>query len=194
MKIKYGLYDGAGDAITSATTLKAKIKRDADDYFYDWNDSTFKASGHSTLDSALAEPDATNAPGEYEISVDESGWDDGTYTVYCNYTGTPKQNGFGEVIVADGAEVTDISPAAVNSEVVDAINTDTYAEPGQEAPGATITLAAKISYLYKAWRNKKDNDGTTRNLYNDDAATVDQKSDVDETAGTVTTAEWESGP
>ena len=45
--------------------------------------------------------------------------------------------------------------AEVNAEVVDALATDTYAEPGQGAPAATATLAAKINYLYKAWRNKK---------------------------------------
>ena len=34
MKIKFGLYDNDGTAITGATTLKVKIKRDADDYFF----------------------------------------------------------------------------------------------------------------------------------------------------------------
>ena len=42
------------------------------------------------------------------------------------------------------------TPAQVNTEVVDALNVDTYAEPGQGAPGATVSLAAKINYLYKA--------------------------------------------
>lgn len=90
--------------------------------------------------------------------------------------------------------LNDIAAAEVNAEVVDALNVDTYGEPGQEAPGVTVSLVKKIGYLYKAWRNKKDNDGTTRNLYGDDAATVDQKSPVAEAAGTVTTDEWESGP
>jgi len=90
--------------------------------------------------------------------------------------------------------LNNLSAAEVNAEVVDALNVDTYAEPGQEAPGATVSLVKKISYLYKAWRNKKDNDGTTRNLYNDDAVTVDQKSSVAEAAGTVTTGEWGTGP
>jgi 4-hydroxy-tetrahydrodipicolinate reductase len=38
------------------------------------------------------------------------------------------------------------------------------------APAVNADLATKIDYLYKSWRNKKDNDGTTTNLYADDAA------------------------
>ena len=84
--------------------------------------------------------------------------------------------------------------ADVNAEVVDALATDTYAEPGQGSPAATTTLAAKINYLYKSWRNKKDNDGTTTKLYSDDDATVDQKQTTGVSAGTVTKGEWTTGP
>lgn len=71
---------------------------------------------------------------------------------------------------------------------------DARTEPGQGNPPVNPDAMTKIDYLYKAWRNKKDNDGSTRNLYADDAATVDQKSTVAEAAGTVTTGEWVSGP
>src|SRR3990167_1523811 len=46
------------------------------------------------------------------------------------------------------------TPAQVNAEVVDALATDTYAEPAQGAAAATTTLAAKINFLFKAWRNR----------------------------------------
>jgi hypothetical protein len=49
--------------------------------------------------------------------------------------------------LAKGTEITgfnDLSAAQVNAEVVDALNVDTYAEPGQEAPPATTTLVRKI--------------------------------------------------
>lgn len=82
----------------------------------------------------------------------------------------------------------------VNAEVVDVLATDTYAEPGQGAPAATATLAAKLNYLYKSWRNKKNNDGSTTNLYADDATTVDQKQTTSESGGTVTKGEWVTGP
>lgn len=101
------------------------------------------------------------------------------------------------IVLAKGTGVTglnDLSAAQVNDEVVDALATDTYAEPGQGAPAATASLAAKLSYLYKSWRNMKDNDGSTTQLYNDAGTTVDQKQTTSEAAGTVTKAEWVTGP
>jgi len=84
--------------------------------------------------------------------------------------------------------------AVVNAQVVDALATDTYAEPGQGNPAATASLAAKLGYLYKSWRNKKTNDGATNKLYNDAGDTVDQKAAVSEAAGTLTKAEYATGP
>lgn len=71
-----------------------------------------------------------------------------------------------------------VTTAQVNAEVVDALNTDTYAEPGSGAPGATISLAEKIGYLYKAFRNRITQTSTEYSLYADDATTVHQKATV----------------
>ena len=90
--------------------------------------------------------------------------------------------------------LNDISTAQVNAEVVDAINTDTYAEPGQGAPAATATLAAKINYLYKAWRNKSTQTATTYSLYDDAGTTVDHKATVSDDATTATKGEVVTGP
>jgi hypothetical protein len=84
--------------------------------------------------------------------------------------------------------------AEINAEVVDTLNTDTYAEPGQGAPAATASLVAKIGYMYKFMRNKITNDGSTIKVYNDAGAVVDQKSAVSEAAGTVTRDEFATGP
>jgi hypothetical protein len=92
------------------------------------------------------------------------------------------------------AALNNLSAAQVNAEVVDALNTDTYAEPGQGAPAATASLAAKINYLYKAWRNKKTQTATTLNVFADDGTTVDQKSTVSDDGTTATVGEIVSGP
>lgn len=84
--------------------------------------------------------------------------------------------------------------ADVNAEVVDGLATDTYAEPGQETPGATVSLARKIGYLYKAWRNRQTQDATTWKLYADDATTVDQKATIGDSAGTFDSSEKVTGP
>lgn len=84
--------------------------------------------------------------------------------------------------------------AEINTEVVDALNVDTYAEPGQATPAATATLAAKINYLYKAFRNRKAQTATTFSLYNDDATTVDQKATTSDAAGVTGVTEMTTGP
>lgn len=103
-------------------------------------------------------------------------------------------------IGAAGAGLTDLGgmsdgmKAEVNTEVVDTLDTDTYVEPGQGAPGATVSLTDKIGYLYKNWRNKKMQDATTWELYSDDAATVDQKATVSDDATDFTKGEVATGP
>ena len=90
--------------------------------------------------------------------------------------------------------LNDISPAEVNSEVVDALATDTYAEPGQGTPGATISLASKIGYLYKFLRNRVTVTGSEIDVYNDDATTVDHKSAHSDNGTTYDRGEFATGP
>jgi hypothetical protein len=89
--------------------------------------------------------------------------------------------------------LNNISAADVNAQVVDALNVDTYAEPGQEAPAATNTLAKKISYLFKALRNKITQTSTTTSIYNDAGDTVDQKATVTDDATTFTRGKFGTG-
>ncbi len=107
--------------------------------------------------------------------------------------------GTGEIDTASGAvvQVNQLGTQAkadVNAEVLDVLNTDTFAEPGQEAPGATVSLVKKIGYLYKAWRNKKTQTSSQYSLFNDDAATVDHKSTVSDDGTTTTIGEVATGP
>jgi hypothetical protein len=85
------------------------------------------------------------------------------------------------------------SPADVNTQVLDVLQTDTFAEPGQGDPSATTSLINKIGYLFKSWRNKMTNDGTDVKLYADDGTTVDQKASVTEVGGTVTRGKFGTG-
>lgn len=87
----------------------------------------------------------------------------------------------------------DITTAQVNAEVVDALVTDTYAEPGQGAPGATISLKDKIGYIYKFLRNKKTATSTTITVFNDDTTTAGQKSTISDDGTTYTEGEWTTG-
>lgn len=95
---------------------------------------------------------------------------------------------------ATSGDLTATMKTSVNAEVVDALATDTYAEPGQGTPSATTTLAAKVNYLYKAWRNKKDQTASLFQLYADDASTVDQKASSTSDGTTTTIGEIATGP
>ncbi len=102
-------------------------------------------------------------------------------------------------IGAAGAGLTDLGgmstamKAEVNAEVVDVIATDTYAEPGQGAPAATASLAAKINYMFKGWRNKSTQTATTYILFADDGTTSDQKVTVSDDGSTSTKGEVVTG-
>lgn len=82
----------------------------------------------------------------------------------------------------------------VKTQVVAALSSDTYAEPGQGVPPATTTLANKIGYNYKAWRNKSTQTASEYDLFADDATTVDQKASVSDDGTTFTRGEVATGP
>ena len=86
------------------------------------------------------------------------------------------------------------TPAQVKTQMTDALNVDTYAEPGQATPAATTTLAGKIGYLFKAWRNRSTQTAATYKLFNDDAITVDQKSTTSDDGTTFDRTEVATGP
>src|SRR5690242_1229545 len=92
------------------------------------------------------------------------------------------------------AELAADAIAEIKAAVVEAPNTDTYAEPGQGAPAATTTLVAKIGYLYKACRNKSTQTASQYSLFADDATTVDQKATFADDATTATRGEVATGP
>lgn len=90
--------------------------------------------------------------------------------------------------------LNNISTTQVKTQVVAALSTDTYAEPAQGNPGATISIVDKINFLYKAWRNKTTQTSTTYSLFNDDAVTVDHKSTTSDDGTTFSKTEVASGP
>lgn len=94
----------------------------------------------------------------------------------------------------DAAISTRATPAQVNTEMLNVVNVNTFAEPGQEVPPATTTLVKKIGYLYKAWRNKSTKDATSTKLFADDTTTVDQKTADSDDGTTFTKGEVGTGP
>lgn len=82
----------------------------------------------------------------------------------------------GSTVAADNVEAnitnldatvsTRATPAQVNAEVLDVLNTDTFAEPAG-VPGATVTLATKLGYLFMALRNRLTVSSTKKTFFSD---------------------------
>jgi hypothetical protein len=109
-------------------------------------------------------------------------------------------SGFSNMTISNGAVVATLSgdltstmKTSVNTEVLDVLNVDTFAQPGQGTPPATATPLQMVSYLYKAWRNRKSQTSSEYILYNDDAVTSDQKAAISGST-TVVVGEVTSGP
>lgn len=106
--------DGSLQPVTGVTDLLLQIRRASDDFFFDFNDSTFKSSGWTTRQQALSEKDATNDQGAYGYDWTSPSADD-TYFIRVDQSpGTTVANVpfTGEAIV--GGYVDDID-AAISS-------------------------------------------------------------------------------
>lgn len=140
----------------------------------------------STDDTNPTELDATNFPGIYIFDLTQA-------ETNAEFVILQAKSSTTDIQILPVMVYTTHPLTAINAEVVDALATDTYAEPGQGAPAATATLSAKINYLYKAWRNKKTQDATTFELYNDAGAVIDQKATVSDDGTDYTFGEIVSG-
>ena len=92
------------------------------------------------------------------------------------------------------AALNNISSANVKTQVVAALNTDTYAEPAQGAPTATTTLVDKIGWTFKLAVNKKTQTASQFSLYNAAGAVIDAKSATSDDGTIYTAARIITGP
>ena len=196
---KIDIIDGVVDniLIDTDTTIPAQIS--------DLNDIS-PAEVNAEVDTALSDYDGpTNTEMEartllsanYGTAINQTAIEGKIDIIDANIdsvledTGTiiPSQiNGLNNLSLSDVA-------TTVNTQVLDVMNVDTYAEPGQGAPPATTSIFAKINYLFKGWRNQKvysDSLGE-ESLYNDGATVVDQKRTCSDDGHVALKGEMESG-
>lgn len=114
-------------------------------------------------------------------------------SVLGSVTGNIGGNVNGNVLGSIGSLDTQ-AKADVNAEVLDVLNVDTFAQPGQATPAATTTIRLMLAWLYKAWRNRTTQTASEYDLYNDDAATVDQKATFSDDGTTADRGEISTGP
>ena len=92
------------------------------------------------------------------------------------------------------AALNNISQAQVKTQMVAALSTDTYAEPGQGTPAATASVTGKLGYLYKSLINQYTQTATAFNLFNNAGNIVDQKATVSDDGTTFERTNIISGP
>ena len=96
--------------------------------------------------------------------------------------------------VGSTAVGTNVIAIAAKKGVVDALNVDTYAEPGQGSPASTTTMVTKLAYLYKLAINKITQTATTESVFNAAGSVVDQKSTTSDDGTTMTRGAIVTGP
>lgn len=94
-----------------------------------------------------------------------------------------------DAVLAAIAALNNLSAAQVNAEVVDALATDTYAEPAS-VPAATSSLKDKINWVFKLMRNKREQTADTETVYADDGTTPVATSSKSDDATTLTRGKW----
>jgi len=94
-----------------------------------------------------------------------------------------------DILYGDGGVLNNISVANVNAQVVDALVTDTYAEPAA-VPAATASLKDKIGWLCALARNKITQTLTLQTLYDDTEAAAIGDAAVSDDGTTAMRREW----
>lgn len=99
-EIRLNVNDVTGVPLTGASGVLIRIQRASDDFYYDFNDATFKSSGWVDRDTVLAEVDAVLLPGIYELT---GGFDTGAVTNLSDndtYLVFPVNSGAGDTVDA----------------------------------------------------------------------------------------------
>ena len=162
------VWDVLETAIATASSIGLKLKTNLDAAITSRSSHTAAAAGTDAASKVLVTP-------AQKVVTDASG-----YVTAENVTG------------AVGSLAAQ-AKTDVNDQVLDVLNTDTFAEPGIGTPLATTTLIQKIGYLYKFLRNRVTVTASTISLFNDDASTVDQKSTHSDDATTYDRGEFITG-
>jgi hypothetical protein len=132
-------------------------------------------TGELSISSGVVSADVTRVSGDSAAADNAESFFDGTGYAGTNnvipVVGAVSGNVGGNVTGSVGSLAAQ-AKADVNAEVVDALTTDTYAEPGS-VPAATSSLKDKIGWLFMLARNKRTTSATQDKVRNDaDSADV----------------------
>lgn len=149
---------------------------------------TITASKNGAAFASISPTVTERGDGWYSIALTTAHTDTlGDLAFHITATGADPLDFIEEVVAALPGEWP--STAQINAEVVDALATDTYAEPAS-VPAATASLKDKIGWLFTLARNKITQTSTTQTVRNDaDDATI-ATSTVSDNGTTFTRGEY----
>lgn len=144
------------------------------------------------LDAILADTVTLGSPAGADLAADIAAIKAETASILTDTAtlGAPVGADLSADIAANLAAINalnDLSAADVNAQVLDVLNTDTFAEP-TGVPAAAATLADKIGYGYMALRNQVDVTATKKTFY-DDAGTAEWEKDLSDNGTTYSESE-----
>lgn len=157
----YSAVNGAGDSLTESGTTG-------------WFTATVAESWAETLSATVIDSGGL---------IPFGGWLGVGATIVSDTTALAAD----DAILAAIAALNNLSAAQVNAELLDVLNTDTFAELSAP-PAANSTLAAKLTWLFMWARNKATETATQRKLYADNNTTVVSTETVGDDGTTFTKA------
>lgn len=129
--------DENGATVTGASPV-ITIRRLSDDYFFDFNDSTFKASGWTTREGTMIEVDATNDAGVYSYDFNTAGLSADKYYIRTHLSTAANSPQTNELVV--GSFYDDVADV-VWDEVIDASNHNGAKSAGKRLRQAGVLIA-----------------------------------------------------
>ncbi len=189
-------YAGTNNVIPTVTSVTNAVSADVtkisgDTTAADNAESFFDGTGYAGTNNVI--PTVTAVSGAVGSVTGAVGSVTGAVGSVTGAVGSVTGNVGGNVTGSVGSLAAQ-AKADVNAEVLDVLNVDTFAQPGQGTPAATNSIRAMVAYLFKAWRNRSTQTSSQYSLYNDDATTIDHKATFSDDATTASRGEVATGP
>lgn len=176
--------DASGQPLTGYTSIRCYVMRDNGDQ-YDFNDSTFKASGWTTRLATMTQVDATIAAGWYKYGAgfDTTGLANGRYVITYVDAGTSAYGLPSTEYVQVQSWVATLITALLATDISGATDAKTLA-------GAITRLRRWLTWTSATPTKKRlDVSGQVYEVYLDDGTTVQDSAPLaDASGGAVTSA------
>jgi hypothetical protein len=149
-RIEALMLDGSLAPVTGLSNVLLSIRRVSDDFWYDFNDDTFKSSGWTTRQQQMSETDSTNDQGVYDWDFDTSSITnaatDDTYVLRVDCASAENVPQQGEIKVGAFMDDLDSPVSEVVNDILDAV-VDTHGAGNITVKNALMVICAMLPGL-----------------------------------------------